>query len=240
MILTRIIPPGDASLDPETPEGRERLIELYRPARPDWLRLNLVGSVSGSAAGSDGTSETLSSPTDRLLLKIIRDLGDVVLVGAASVHAEGYFVPRHADLAVVTGTGDLSGHRIVTSDRRGRLLVLCPAAAAPTVRETLGATSAEIIIVPDTDARLAPEDILAALRGAGYRSIVCEGGPSVAAQLIEAGLVDEICLTVSPVVNGSALPLFGGNEFAARRLVLSQLMADGASGLYARWALAAD
>jgi riboflavin biosynthesis pyrimidine reductase len=238
VILTRVIPGGEPPLDLNTPEARARLVELYRPASPDWLRLNLVGSVSGSAAGSDGTSETLTNPTDRRLLNVIRDLSDLVLVGAASVRAEGYFVPKNAGLAVVTGTGNLSGNRIVTTGQRGPLLVLCPATAAATVRHTLGDVDASIITVADTDGTLSPHDILGALRGAGYRSIVCEGGPSLAAQLIEAGVVDEICLTVSPVLNGSALPLFGGNHLTERRLTLTQLMADDASGLYSRWAMA--
>lgn len=241
MILTRVVPPGDVPLQLDVPDDRAHLVELYRPERSEWLRLNLIGSVSGSAVGSDGTSETLTNPTDRLLLRVIRDLSDVVLVGAASVRAEGFGVPRHSALAVVTGSGDLSGHRIVTDGHRGDLVVLCPASAASLVRATLGDTAASIIeVAADEPGMLAPAAIVAALRSAGYSSIACEGGPNLAAQLVDAGLVDEICLTLSPVLNGSALPIFGGTTFAERRLTLTQLLADEASGLYARWRLAGD
>ncbi len=240
MTLSRVVPAGDATIDLAAPDARGRLLELYRPPREHWLRLNLVGSVSGSAAGSDGTSETLSNPTDRLILGVIRELSDLVLVGAASVRAEGYYLPRAAALAIVTGSGDLAGHRITTTGDRGPLVVLCPASAVARARATLGATPATIVELAAEEGRMAAGDMLDALRGAGYRSIVCEGGPSLAAQLVEAGSVDEVCLTTSPLLNGSTLPLFGGNEFRERRLGLTQLLADDASCLYARWSLRGD
>lgn len=237
MILTRIFPTGDAPIELDADDSQERLVELYRIPRPDWVRLNLIGSVSGSAGGTDGTSETLSSPIDRRILKIIRDHGDVVLVGAASVRVEGYYLPRTAALAVVTSSGDLSGHRIVTTGQRGALLVLCPAAAADTVRDTLRDAVAEIFVVPDIEGKLDPADILTTLRTAGYRSVVAEGGPSLAGQLIDAGLVNELCLSTSPNLGGTAIPLLGTREMTEKALTLTQLLADDASGLYARWAV---
>lgn len=240
MILTRIYPVGDAPLDLETPGALDRLTELYRPARPDWVRLNLIGSVNGSAGGTDGTSETLSNPLDRQILRIIRDHGDVVLVGAASVRVEGYFLPRNAALAVVTSSGDLAGHRITTTGQRGPLLILCPASASETVRRTLGDSPAQILTLPDTDGQIAPGDMLSSLRQAGYSSVVVEGGPSLAGQLIDAGLVDELCLSTSPILGGTAIPLFGTAEFARRRLKLTQMLADESSGLYARWLITED
>ncbi|PRY70335.1 riboflavin biosynthesis pyrimidine reductase [Glaciihabitans tibetensis] len=239
MSLTRVFPAENGLLDLADAAEHDRLVDLYRPPRAQWLRLNLIGSVSGSAAGVDGTSETLTNATDRMILRIIRDLSDVVLVGAASVRAEGYFVPRHAALAVVTGSGDLAGHRIRSGEDRGALLVVCPASAVSTVTTTLGETKAAIIVVPDDNGRMEPRDIVDGLRAGGYQSIVCEGGPGLAAQCVNAGLVDEFCLTTSPVLNGAALPLFGGHEFAERRLTLTQLLSDEASFLYGRWALQA-
>ena len=237
MILTRIFPPGDAPVDLEAVDAQDTLHELYRPPRAEWVRLNLIGSVSGSAGGTDGTSETLSNPLDRRILKIIRDHGDVVLVGAASVRVEGYYLPRTAALAVVTSSGDMSAHRITTTGQRGPLLILCPASAVDRVRSTLGEASARIIEVPDTAGHLAPADIIDALRDAGFHSVVVEGGPSLAGQLIDAGLVDELCLSTSPKLGGTAIPLFGTQEMAERQLTLTQILADEFSGLYARWAV---
>ncbi|WP_181134458.1 dihydrofolate reductase family protein, partial [Rathayibacter sp. AY1D5] len=71
----------------------------------------MIASVTGSSTGSDGTSETLTNRVDRTILGVVREQADVVLVGAASVRAEGYRVPRRVPLAVVSASGDLAGHR---------------------------------------------------------------------------------------------------------------------------------
>ncbi|MHB1171647.1 MAG: dihydrofolate reductase family protein, partial [Lacisediminihabitans sp.] len=68
MTLARIYPASAEVIGLDAPDGRERLSELYRPERASWLRVNLIASVSGSAAGGDGTSETLTNRVDRTLL----------------------------------------------------------------------------------------------------------------------------------------------------------------------------
>lgn len=237
MILTRVVPSTvDAErIDLGADSAPRALAALYAAPRPDWLRLNLVSSVNGSAAGVDGTSDSLTTRTDRAILRAVRALADVVLVGAASVRAEGYHLPRSSRLAVLTGTGDLDGHKVSGDIESGRLLVICPAAAAVRAEATLGGVAAEIIVVDDVGGRIAPADVIAQLRGRGLAHIVCEGGPSLAGQLLDAGLVDELCLSTGPVITTAQLPLFGGSGVAERRLELSQLLVDDSSGLYARW-----
>lgn len=237
MILTRVHPGTPETLDLDGDSSRGRLLDLYRPDAPEWLRLNLVTSISGSAAGSDGTSETLTSRSDRRILGVIRELSDVVLVGAASVRAEGYQLPRRSRLAVVTATGDLSGHRLGTGEL-SRVIVVCAASGADHARETLGA--AEVITVPDEEGRIDMHDLVGALRAAGHPSIVCEGGPGLAAQLLGAGLVDDLCLTTSPVVGDVRLPMLGGAELADRAATLGHLLVDDRSFVFARWSLAAS
>jgi riboflavin biosynthesis pyrimidine reductase len=212
-------------------------MEFYRPPRPDWIRVNLIGSVSGSAAGSDGTSETLTNPADRKLLGAIRSLADVVVVGAASVRAEGYSIPRHAELAVVSATGDLGDHLVTSTGDQASFFVLCPASAVVRARETTAAARAQIVVVDDHDGRMSPAAIIASLRELGFTAVVCEGGPSLASQFVRAGVVDEVCLTTSPILNGARTPLFGGHEFVDQKLRLISLMVDDASGIYARWAV---
>ncbi|TBN56805.1 pyrimidine reductase [Glaciihabitans arcticus] len=237
MILRQLSPAGpDIDLDEES--SRASLLDLYRPPRPEWLRLNLITTISGSAAGSDGTSETLTNPADRRLLGVIRELADIVLIGAQSVRAEGFLLPRRTRLAVVTSSGDLSGHRISAPVEPGRLLVLCPASAIERSRETLG-VDADFVVVEDDAGRLAPSAILTALRAHDLRSIVCEGGPSLAAQLLAAGLLDEVCLSTSPRLGGPVLSPFGAAELESVDAELSRLLVDDASGLYARWLLPA-
>ena len=242
-MLTRVVPPAsDAErIDLGGDGSLEALAALYTAPRPEWLRLNLVSSVNGSAAGGDGTSDSLTNRADRTILRAIRSLADVVLVGAASVRAEGYHLPKDSRLAILTGTGDLDGHRVRGNVEPGRLLVVCPAAAVARAEASLEGVSAEIIAIHDVGGRIAPAEVIESLRGRGLAHIVCEGGPSLAGQLLDADLVDELCLSTGPVITTAQLPLFGGPggpggpAVADRRLELSQLLMDDASGLYARW-----
>ena len=232
MILTRVHPGPVESFELDAETTRARLLALYAPPESPWLRLNLVTSVSGSAAGSDGTSETLTSTADRRILGVIRELSDVVLVGAASVRAEGYQLPRRSTLAVVTSSGNLAGHQL-TIDDPARIVVVCPPSAIEQVRATLGA--ATILTVDAPDGRIPAADIVTALRAAGYSSIVCEGGPDLAAQLVAAQLVDEVCMTTSPVLAAVSLAPFGAQLTSSVPLALHQLMIDSAGSVYARW-----
>jgi len=240
VILSRAHPVSDSGLvetiDLEDAASRARLLELYATPVGTWLRLNLITTVSGSAAGADGTSESLTNPADRRILGVIRELADVVLVGAQSVRAEGYLMPRRSRLAVLTASGDLGGHRIATSIAAGSLLVLCPSSAVDAARTSLGDVPAEIVTVADArDGRLDPAAVIAALHDRGLRSIVCEGGPSLAAQFAAHDLIDELCIATSPQFGGVSFPLLPGDTGSVRQLRLEQLLVDDASGVYARW-----
>jgi riboflavin biosynthesis pyrimidine reductase len=237
VILRPVYPSPGTPVDLATAGWREELLELYRPPRADWIRINLVGSVSGSAAGADGTSETLTNPADRKLLGVIRSLADVVVVGAASVRSEGYYIPRHAELAVVTGTGDLGNHLVTSTGAQASFFVLCPESAVARARETTADVDARILVVPDEGGSMTVPAIVDALHGAGFESIVCEGGPTLASQFVRAEVVDEVCLTTSPILNGASAPLFGGHEFPDQNLRLVSLLVDDANGIYARWGL---
>ena len=215
-------------------EDRERLLELYRPPSETWLRLNLITSVTGAASGSDGTSETLTNPADRRLLGVIRELADVVLIGAESVRAEGYQQPRRSRIAILTASGNLAGNRIVRADGPSPI-VICPPEAVALVNSTL--EDAELIVLTTERDRIGVSAAVAALRSRGLTSIVCEGGPGLAAQVLDAGLVDEFCLATSPRIGGAPFPVLGGSAITEHTVELTQLLRDESSGLYARWLL---
>lgn len=231
MILERLFPTPFESIDGD---DRERLLDLYRPPAAEWLRLNLIASVTGAASGSDGTSETLTNPADRRILGVIRELADVVLIGAESVRAEGYKQPRRSRIAIVTSSGNLDGHRLERTDGPAPI-ILCPQEAEARVRSTI--EDAEVLVVDDADGRIAPTAILDALRSISLTSIVCEGGPGLAAQFVDAGLVQEFCLATSPRIGGAPFPVLGATAVAERAATLTSLLRDESSGLYARWAI---
>jgi len=245
MNLRRVQPDPVEVLDCEASNARAQLLEWYHPPEPEWLRLNLVATVNGSAAGKDGTSETITSAMDRRILGVIRELSDIVLVGAASVRSEGYQIPKKSRLAIVTSTGNLDGHRIdpVAADR---LVVVCPTSVVGIVRAQFA--GALILSLANANAHAAtpmnPFEIVSALRGNGFASIVCEGGPSLATQLVNAGLANELCLTTSPLLTSARLPLFAMADQpgspADNSLILTQLLIDESSSLYARWAFSRE
>lgn len=210
------------------------LDELYRPPRARWLRLNFIASVNGSVAGPDGTSQSLTNRTDRRILGAIRRAADVVLVGASSVRTEGYFLPRSAPLAILTGSGDLMGHRIPADVAPGGVIVLCPPAAVDAVRGSLGGAAAAVVELEGP--RIDPAVAIAALHDLGHDSIVCEGGPTLASQLLAADLVDELCLSLSPQIVPLHAHLIPG-LVTGKQVHLEQLLLDEESTLYARWVL---
>lgn len=233
MILRRVYPDPVESFELDAENTRDRLLQLYQLPAARWTRLNMVTSVSGSAAGVDGTSGSLTSKTDRRILGVIRELGDVVLVGAASVRAEGYQLPRRSRLAILTSSGDLSGHRL-EAESTGEILVLCPQSAVDAVEASL--PGAQLLVVSAESHRIALPAALAALRDLGLNSIVCEGGPALASQLLAAGLIDELCLTTSPQLGGTALPLLS-DDVPLRTLALRQSIIDDAGFVFARWSI---
>ncbi|PJJ72344.1 riboflavin biosynthesis pyrimidine reductase [Diaminobutyricimonas aerilata] len=228
MILRRLLPDA-GELDIADTAGRDALLREYAPPPGAHLRLNMIASLDGSAVGDDGTSESLSNRVDRRILGVIRELADAVIVGAASVRAEGYQIPRASRLAVVTATGDLGGHRFERAAEP--VLVLGPAHAVARAADELG-DLIEAVPLPDGSG---PSAILDALHGRGLRSLVSEGGPTLARRLLEHGLVDEFCLSWSPRLVGARLPLVGAGALDPVTLRPIALFSDDEGSLYGRW-----
>jgi riboflavin biosynthesis pyrimidine reductase len=82
-------------------------------------------------------------------------------------------------------------------------------AAAPPEALARAAEVAEVIVAGDRDVDLALA--LSALGDRGHRAVLAEGGPTLSAQLAAAGLLDELCLTLSPrLVGGAAKRILDG------------------------------
>jgi riboflavin biosynthesis pyrimidine reductase len=261
VILTRV-PVGDAadleressspvSVDTEADDARARLAALYAPPRRRWLRVNLVMSVDGSAVGADGGSDSLTNPADRMLMGVIRSSADVVLVGAASIRREGLHLPTRARLAIVMATGDLGDLEVPDGLASGRVIVAGPEDATAAVARRYPGLRAEPIVLGPGEALADGEPtsrmpstaaIVEALRLRGAESILSEGGPTLVGGLLDAGLVDELCLTTSPVLSSSHLPLSDTVSRPGQRLDLPldaiQLLVDERGGTYARWSIA--
>jgi riboflavin biosynthesis pyrimidine reductase len=115
-------------------------------------------------------------------------------VGAGTIRAEGYG-PATVPLAVVTRTCDLDLNAPLFTATMVRPLVIT-VARADAGRRKRASEVAEVVVAGDADVDL--RRALGQLRMRGYRSVLAEGGPTLNAQLVAAGLVDELCLTLSP------------------------------------------
>jgi riboflavin biosynthesis pyrimidine reductase len=201
------------------------------PAR--WLRANMVASLDG-AATVDGRSGGLSNEADQQVFALLRAHADVILVGAGTARAEGYGPVRPQSeglrwawlrdgrtpsppIAVVTRALDLDLGSALLADAppHARTIVITTESALPG-RRAAAARTAEVIVAGEVSVDL--KAAVDSLAERGHQRISCEGGPHLLAQLADAGLLDELCLTVSPLLAGpeagrivtGGLPMPGG------------------------------
>jgi riboflavin biosynthesis pyrimidine reductase len=211
----------------------DALRAAYAPPRLPWLSLNFVATADGAAQGSDGKSGSINNEADNRVFHALRELADVVIVGAGTVRAEGYR-PNPKPLVVVTRSGQLPPTLLEGDTSR---LYLATGADAPGLEQARTLLGDRVLVLGD----FAPD--LAALRRAledeGFSSLLCEGGPHLAADLLAAGLVDELCSTVVPaLVGGAHLRISEGAVLDVPLRLHSLLESD--STLLARWFVASD
>ncbi|MBB2976989.1 riboflavin biosynthesis pyrimidine reductase [Microbacterium endophyticum] len=239
MRLTQIATEYSTSVDVDldASECRDLITRQYARTDATYVRLNMITSLTGSAAGTDGTSDTLTNPVDRMILGVVRSDADVVVVGAQSVRAEGYIVPRTARLAVVTSSGNLTGHQLRLDDEESirQVLIVCAKERAEEVRRQLGSHPVEIVaLASGADGRIAPQDIIDALAERALHRVVCEGGPSLASQFVQAGVIDEYCVTVAPLLEPANAPFLTIERAFRPRTEVAGHLADSAGFNYLR------
>jgi riboflavin biosynthesis pyrimidine reductase len=145
-----------------------------------------------------GVSGGLGGPADQALSAVLRSRADVVLVAAGTVRAEGYG-PSSVPVAVVSRSCRLDWESPFFTAPVARPLVVTVAQAPPAALAR-AAEVAEVIVAGERDADLGAA--LAALGGRGFQAVLAEGGPTLNGQLAAAGLLGELCLTLSPRLAG--------------------------------------
>lgn len=230
--IHQIFPAADAG-----PLPIEALERLY--AYPDDGRLRVCVNFVSSADGAmevQGRSAGLSTPPDRVVLGLGTDLADVVLVAAGTAVAEGFTGVRPGErmaerrrrfglsevpaTAVVTGSGrSLPPSAPVLTHTLIPTLVLTCAAVPEDVRAGWADAGADVVLTGDGTVDL--HTALAELDRRGLRRINCMGGPGLFGSLAEAGLVDELRLTLAPfLVSGEAGRIARGAGLDPARLTL--------------------
>lgn len=246
-------PPNDPSSTPST-GAREASdlglevdpLDAYDEVRPSpegrpWVIVDMIASIDGATAVA-GRSGGLGGAADKAVFRALRAVPDVVLVGAATARIENYGalalddevrarreargqapVPR---LALVSGTADLDPDAPMFAEAGQRPIVLTTEASRAAHAERF-AGRAELVAAGTDAVDLAVG--LALLHEAGADVVLVEGGPSLNGQLVEAGLVDEWCQSIAPllVAGDSTRVAHGGASPAGvepTRLALHRLL----------------
>ncbi|MFC8600258.1 dihydrofolate reductase family protein [Isoptericola sp. NPDC057191] len=204
-----LLVPGPEHLPPDPAETR--LAALYEtPAGTPSVRANMVATVDGGAWGADHLSGSINDDADWRVFRVLRAAADVVLIGAGTARHEGYTAldrpaglasaaEQPLELALVSRSGRVP-QQLTTGDRPP--LVLTGAAGARTAARMLPAD--RVLALP---AAHDPDEVdlragLAALADRGLARVLCEGGPTLLAAMLADHLVDELCVTTSPLTVG--------------------------------------
>lgn len=200
--MRQLLPSPATDVDPTTVYGGD---DRSRSGDRPWVMANFVVSLDGSAA-VEGRTRRLSGPADRALFRLLRSQADVVLVGAGTVRAESYGPVRGecpAPIAVVSRSLDLDWDAaLFTEAAVPTLVVTCGWADAD--RRAQAERAAEVIMAGDQWVDI--WEAVAQLGRRGHRVVLCEGGPCLLGELVVADLLDELCLTLSPLLAGGAGP----------------------------------
>ena len=208
----------------DLPEGLERLYGGRLGFEAPRQYANFVSSLDGVVAleGVNNSSQMISgkSEADRFVMGLLRACADSVLIGAGTLRAApdslwtpAYIYPDAATefaelrtrlgradaprLVVLTARGDLDPrHRALEAGA----LVLTTSLGATKLGDRLPATSTVVTLGNGRAIKMV--DVIATIRSEGHEVVLCEGGPTVIGGLLEAGLLDELFLTLSPILAG--------------------------------------
>ncbi|GAA5108053.1 pyrimidine reductase family protein [Alloalcanivorax gelatiniphagus] len=207
----------------------EELQQAYAPLREPWLRVNFVSTVDGAAQGSDGLSKGINNAADKRVFNALRSRADCLVVGAGTLRTEEYDVPR-MPLVVVSRSADVPP--TLREAPPGRVLMATTAGAEglAEARELLG--DEHVLVLGDDEVDLVA--LKEALVERGWAEILSEGGPSLFADMLAVGVVDELCWTVVPrLTGGDAVRMATGAEVDVRLRPALLLEQDGT--LLGRW-----
>ncbi len=214
--MRQLLPEPVTSVDPYS---------AYGDILPASLRLNFVVSVDGCATDRHGWTDELGGDADMRVFRTLRALADAIIIGAGTIRSgrvgphrppEPLRARRVADgrsptapIVVVSRSLDLDwSHPLFTAAEAPTMVVTC---ARPVRPRTSVPSTVPVLVSGDDEVDL--PQALARLR-AEFRldRLLCEGGPVLATRLLDVGVVDELCLSVAPVLVGVDHPvrLIGG------------------------------
>lgn len=227
------------------PEDLYTRIDFPPKAHRPFVFMNMVATVDGKTLqGPRGsTAGGLGSSTDQALMRRLQECADAVIVGAGTLRAGHVIYPLRLLRAVVTSTGDLPLENRFFTDEPRRVVVVAPESLASEKQDRLKKAGCHLVLAgqPSVDLRAA----VGLLRERfGIQKLLLEGGATLNFSFVEAGLVDEVFLTVAPKIKGGAsLPtVVDGPGLPGREVRLLRLLSVYRSGdeLYLRYRMAEE
>lgn len=236
-MIERLFPEA-AVLSHSSLETEIRTSPLSRPrGRRPWVSFNFVSSIDG-AATVNGRSGDLGNAWDQRIFALMRHTADVIVVGAQTVRAEGYggellskeaqawraenWLTEHPPLAIVSASLNLDPELEVFQKAPVRPIVLTVESAPQDRRQALTEV-ADVVSVGD--AVLDVDLAVAELTGRGFANIHSEGGPTLLGTFAAAARVDELSLTVSPMLAaGPAGRIAHSPEAVVKDMVLDRIL----------------
>lgn len=207
-----------------------------------WLRTNFVTTIDGAAQDASGLSGDLGGEEDFRIFHVLRSTCDVIVAGAGTTRAEGYEPVRpdevHAELRTDRAT-QVPPIAIVSESLNipeplttGGQILITHLGTDRRKREKLAETM-DVIAVGDNEIDWAA--VLAAFADRQLFRVLCEGGPELHGSLLEADVVDELCVTLAHVtVGGAAKRIATGEKEISRAMRLADRI-DGEEITAFRW-----
>lgn len=216
-----------------------------------WVRANMISSLDGGAT-DDGKSGGLAGPGDRAVFMRMREEADVILVGASTVRTENYsgaqmsLAQRQArqargqaevpPVAVITHRAEFDHDAKLFTRTEVPPLILTARDTVAEARQRFGELAEVIDASGPESGDVDPTAVLEALDSRGLRRVLTEGGPSLLGMFIARDLLDELCVTIAPVlVGGDAGRIVTGPGHGHTVMRRSHVLSDDEGYLYTRY-----
>lgn len=217
----------------------ERLYAYPASDRP-WVRTNFVSTLDGAAAGTDGKSGTLGGESDARVFALLRSLADVIVVGAGTARVECY-ADFEVDTALRTrlGLSPMPSMAVVSRSLDIPQALVGPGTIVVTTADadadTLSALRGSVEVIAVGDGAIDWTAVLGTFDDRGWNRVLCEGGPSLHGELVRLDLVDELCLTIAPILAAGAAPRIAHSNTPLHHTMTLGHAIEADGGLLTRW-----
>ena len=207
--VDHLLPSGTTPTD----DDLRALYAFPEPLTAPWVKVNFISSLDG-AATVQGRSGGLGDANDKRIFLLGRQLCDVILVGSATAVAEKYRGVKLKEMdgadraalglapvptiAIVTRNCTIEPSALVITDTEVAPIIYTTSNADEARRTAVADAGAEVVLVGEQDVDLPA--LVADLGRRGLNRVNGEGGPRLFGSMIAAGVVDELCLSVAPLL----------------------------------------